>query len=317
MLSEDIEKLFCCPVCKSKIERNGEQFFCVSTKCGKHYPVIDGIPILINEDASVFLISDFVSRRQTTFDLEANKGVKGFLNRIIPDIGKNLASKENCEKFVELLTKESSKPKVLVLGSGIIGSGLESLLEIESIDLVETDVALGPRIKLICDAHDIPFANDSFDAVIVQAVLEHVADPNKCAGEIYRVVNNEGLVYADTPFMQQVHLREYDFTRFTFLGHRRLFRGFEELYSGISCGPGMALSWSYQYFLLSFTTSSILRKFIVFFASMTSFFLKYFDYYLIKKTGSIDAASSFYFIGRKGKHILSDRELIKKYKGAF
>ena len=183
--------------------------------------------------------------------------------------------------------------------------------------MVETDVAFGPRTNLICDAHDIPFQDSSFDAVIIQAVLEHVADPYRCVEEIYRVLNDGGYVFADTPFMQQVHMRQYDFTRFTFLGHRRLFRRFEELYSGVSGGPGMAFSWSYQYFLLSFASSPSFRKFIIFFSNLTSFFLKYFDYFLIKKDGAVDAASSFYFIGKKSNLVLSDRELVKQYKGAF
>ena len=55
------------------------------------------------------------------------------------------------------------------------------------------------------------------------------------------VYKDDGLVYADTPFMQQVHMGRYDFTRFTYLGHRRLFRKFEEIDSGAVSGPAMAL----------------------------------------------------------------------------
>lgn len=317
MLSENIEKLFCCPVCKSKIERSEEQFLCTAYECGKQYPIIDGIPVLINEDSSIFSISDFVSRGKTTLNLRTSQGIRKLFAQTMPSIGKNLSGAENYQKLVELLAEQTSNPKVLVLGGGIVGSGMEPLLEAKYIDLIETDVSFGPRTNLICDAHDIPFKDNSFDAVVVQAVLEHVADPYRCVEEIHRVLTNQGLVYADTPFMQQVHMGRYDFTRFTLLGHRRLFRKFEEVYSGISCGPGMALSWSYQYFLLSFTTSHALRKFIIYFVSMTSFFLKYFDNYLIKKTGATDAASSFYFLGKKSNNILSDRELVKSYKGAF
>jgi hypothetical protein len=116
--------------------------------------------------------------------------------------------------------------------------------------------------------------------------------------------------------MQQVHFGRYDFTRFTHLGHRRLFRRFEEIESGAVCGPGMALAWSYQYFLVSFTSSRILKSFLRIFANLTSFYLKYFDYYLINKPGTFDAASGYYFIGRKSEQVLSDRDLIKMYKGA-
>jgi hypothetical protein len=37
------------------------------------------------------------------------------------------------------------------------------------------------------------------------------------------------------------------------------------------------------------------------FARLTSFYLKYFDYYLIDKAGALDAASGYYFLGRKGE----------------
>ncbi len=124
-------------------------------------------------------------------------------------------------------------------------------------------------------------------------------------------------MYAETPFMQQVHMGRYDFTRFTHSGHRRVFRRFDEIASGPVCGPGMALAWSYQYFLLSFTASRPLRGVMRAFARLTSFYLKYVDYYLVNKSAAIDAASGFYFIGRKGGRILSDRELIRYYKGAM
>ena len=185
----------------------------------------------------------------------------------------------------------------------------------DAIKLVETDVSFGPRTTLISDGHNIPFEDDVFDGVVVQAVLEHVVDPFRCVDEIYRVLKQNGLVYAETPFMQQVHMGKYDFTRFTHLGHRRLFRKFEEIDSGPVSGPGMALAWAYKYFILSFVTSKRARRFFSFIAHITSFYLKYFDSYLIDKPGTYDAASGFYFIGRKSHLILSDRELIKLYRG--
>ena len=168
---------------------------------------------------------------------------------------------------------------------------------------------------MICDAHCLPFEDNSFDGVIIQAVLEHVVDPWRCVEEIYRVLKEDGLVYAETPFIQQVHGGRYDFTRFTHLGHRRLFRKFEEIDSGAVCGPGMALAWSYRYFLLSFTSSRFLRRLIGIFSRLTSFYLPYLDYFLINNPGTLDAASAYYFLGRKSTCVLSDRDLINRYKG--
>jgi SAM-dependent methyltransferase len=196
-----------------------------------------------------------------------------------------------------------------------VGKGMEAILSIPSIEIIESDVSFGPRTALICDAHDIPFDDNSFDGVIVQAVLEHVLDPNRCVEEIHRVLKENGAVYAETPFMQQVHMGRYDFTRFTHLGHRRLFRKFEEVSSGPVCGPGMALSWSYEYFFLSFVKTKGAKDLVKGFTRLTSFWLKYFDYFLIDKPGTFDAASGYYFIGTKSDSILSDRELLKLYKG--
>lgn len=314
-VSKTTQTLLCCPICKSKLNYI-QQFVCANAECNANFPIVDGIPILINENASVFTIEDFLTRRITTLDSKRNK-VTNLLRKVIPDISKNIKAQQNYEKFSNLLLNQATKPKVLVLGGSILGQGMESLTYDNTLDLIETDVSFGSRTMLICDAHDIPFDDASFDGVIVQAVLEHVADPYRCVEEIHRVLKEQGLVYAETPFMQQVHMGRYDFTRFTHLGHRRLFRRFDEVESGAVCGPGMALAWAYRYFLLSFTSAKLLRQLLIVFANLTSFYLKYFDYYLVNKAGTLDAASVYYFIGRKGNHVLSDRELIKLYQGAI
>ncbi len=234
--------------------------------------------------------------------------------RCLPSISMDINGKSNFTQFAKLLLKQNKNPKVLVIGGSILGEEMEALLSFPSIKLIETDVSFGPRTALVCDAHNIPFEDKTFDGVIIQVVLEHVVDPYRCVEEIYRVLKDDGIVYAETAFMQQVHGGKYDFTRFTYLGHRRLFQKFEEINSGAMCGPGMALAWSYQYFLLSFVTSRIGRILARVFARLTSFWLKYFDYYLIKKPGTLDAASTYYFMGRKSKQVLSDRELIKLYR---
>jgi SAM-dependent methyltransferase len=187
----------------------------------------------------------------------------------------------------------------------------------DRIDLIETDVSFGARTQAIVDAHNIPFKDGSLDGVVAQAVLEHVLDPQRCVDEIHRVLKPDGLVYAETPFMQQVHAGPYDFTRFTHLGHRRLFRRFEELDSGAVCGPGMALAWTYQYFLMSFFTSGRMRKLATAFAHVTAFWLKWFDAYLIDKPGCLDAASGVYFLGRKSESVYPDSDLIASYRGAI
>ena len=306
-----------CPQCKSELLSAEEYCRCLNAQCQKVFPIVDGIPVLINEENSVFRLTDFTRKQDTYFDTSSGRQFRDKISDLLPGLDLNVRRGTNHRKFAELLLAKGKTPRVLVLGGAILGAGTESLLAYPSIELVETDIALGPRTGLICDAHDIPFSPETFDGVIAQAVLEHVVDPYRCVEEIHRVLKHDGLVYAETPFMQQVHGGQYDFTRFTQLGHRRLFRKFDELESGAVCGPGMALSWAYQYFLLSFTTSRSLRRVIHLFSRLTAFFLKYFDYFLIDRRGTLDAASGYYFLGRKTGNVLSDRELITLYRGAF
>jgi uncharacterized protein YbaR (Trm112 family) len=315
-LSSDIQKLLRCPVCRGQLNSVGEELICQKAGCGRHFPIIDGIPVLINNASSIFSIENLILYKNPTFDLGRNK-IKDTLRRVTPSISRNIKAKQNYGKLANILLSRSKNPRVLVLGGGIIGQGFDTFLGFPQIEVVESDISFGPRTALICDAHDIPFEEGIFDGIIVQAVLEHVISPYKCVDEIYRVLKSQGLVYAETPFIQQVHGREYDFTRFTFLGHRRLFNHFDELESGAVCGPGMALAWSYQYFLLSLTSSRFWRRLFTLFSSLTSFWLKYLDYYLINKPGTMDAASAFFFLGQKSEKKISDKELIALYKGAF
>lgn len=142
---------------------------------------------------------------------------------------------------IDSILEENASALILVIGAGDVRfrSGREA-------DVVYTDVALGPDTGLVADAQDLPFIDETFDAVLAIAVLEHVADPFRAVAEMRRVLKPEGFVYSVTPFMQQVHMGRFDFTRFTALGHRRLFRWFDEVRAGVVNGPGMALAWEYR-----------------------------------------------------------------------
>jgi SAM-dependent methyltransferase len=313
MIDDTIKRLLICPCCGKDVDF-GEELICKI--CNRKYPIINGIPILINEKESIFKVLDFLNRQSTTINLSIYKKspFQKNLAKLIPSITKNLKAKDNLKKFQQLLLKFNSRPIVLIIGAGVFGVGIKELLNNKDITFVETDISFGPRTQVICDAHCLPFASQTVDGVIVQAVLEHVINPQRCVEEIYRVLKLDGLVYSETPFMQQVHMGKYDFTRFTDLGHRLLFRGFEEIERGIAEGPATSLAWSIQYFLMSFVNSCIFRKIIRSISCFFIFWLKYFDYYLIHNVSSYAGACGFYFIGRKSATLLSDIELVNSYR---
>ena len=301
-------ELVCCPVCKSSISFQ-DKIRCLNKECAAVFPVVDGIPILLDQKKSIFTADDLVTKKYT-YVKPASQHLKEVAFKLAPKISANIKARENYRRLLQLLLLDSENPKVLVLGGGTLGKGIELLLN-SSVELLETDVYFGPRTMAIVDAHCIPFQHNSFECVIIQAVLEHVLDPYACVKEIHRVLKHDGLVYAETAFMQQMHGGNFDFTRFTHQGHRRLFAGFQEIESGAVCGTGMVLAWAYEYFLMSLTRSTTIRTILRLFARLTAFWLKYFDYLTIDNPGTIEGASAFYFMGRKSDQTIGDRELIQ------
>ncbi len=310
VIAADIATSLRCPGCQAPVQERPNKYLC--NQCQAIYPVVAGIPVFIHEPRSAFTIKECANG--LTAAASSSPAPRRWRD-CLPSISGNHGSEANFEEFAQLLLSTSPRPRVLVLGGRILGTGMEAFVKHAEIELVETDVCPGPRVKMICDAHDVPFADGTFDGVIIQAVLEHVCDPWRCVEEIHRVLKPQGLVYAETPFIQQVHGGAWDFTRFTDLGHRRLFRRFEQVSRGACCGPGMALAWSFQYFLLSLTENKWLRGCIRIGTELTTFWLKNVDHFLMHTRGTQDAASGFYFIGRRSDIILSDRDLIKEWRG--
>jgi ubiquinone/menaquinone biosynthesis C-methylase UbiE len=176
---------------------------------------------------------------------------------------------------------------------------------------VAFDVYATENVQLIADGHQIPFANGTFDAVIVQAVLEHVVDPWTVVQEIHRVLRMGGVVYAETPFLQQVHEGAYDFTRFTESGHRYLFKDFDLIRSGASAGPGTQTVWTVEHLARSVFRSRMTGKM----AKAAFFWVRYLDM-IIPTPYQIDSASGVFFMGRKNGRTISVEEIVQHYSGA-
>lgn len=231
----------------------------------------------------------------------------------MPSLSVNLSASRNYNFLAEKIESRFSNPSVLIIGGGTLGDGVENILR-PGIDVLETDVYYSERVDVICDGHNLPFEKNEFDLVVAQAVLEHVLEPHKVVSEMHRVTSNDGFVYAETPFMQQVHGGKYDYMRFSHLGHRRLFRDFEEVDSGMAGGPGMALAWAWRYWLKSLTSNPYLRAGLLGAARLTAFWLPLLDHWIEEQPAAMEAASGYYFIGQPSDEPLEDEELLEQYR---
>lgn len=318
-LSEETRALLRCPRCHAALKDAGECFQCTNSRCGVCYPVVNGAPVLIDDARSVFSIADFTHLRPTYAAQTAGGPTVRFRRAMVsrrPSIGANHKAGANYSRLLRELFTLAPRPRVLVVGGGVPGEGMGNLIQADQLELIETDIRFGTRpVALMADGHEIPFADGSFDGALVQAVLEHVMDPIRCVAEVHRVLRPGGLVYAETPFMQQVHGGKYDFTRFTYAGHRRVFRDFEEVASGALGGPAIVLAWAWKYFLRSFGRTAGQRRVLETLAHLTAFWLPYLDPLVVDTPAGFDGGWAFYFLGRRAEQSLSDRDLLSVFRG--
>lgn len=309
-MKKEIE--FFCPTCASPLKLNGDQEHC---RNGHSFPIVDGIPILIDDQKSVFSQLDF-QRKSETFFVEPQSKFRKFARLIIkktlPDIMLSISAADNYSQLADLL-RAKTNPLILVIGCGESPRWMENLISNPEFQFVETDVSMGPRVQVICDGHDLPFADRSFDAAVAQGVLEHVADSDRVVSEIHRVLKNDGYVFADSPFLAPGHFAPYDFRRFTIIGHRRLFRSFTLIAEGMSFGPAASLTWTIKAFAVALVPTRNLKAIAGFLVHLCFFWLKYLDYFLIKNREAYDAASGFYFLGQKSDVVLGDKEIVAQY----
>lgn len=278
--------------------------------CKVNFPSTHGRPILLNPKNDVFNFEDYINANPPSTQNQKK------LSRFIPSSSVNLCSERVLESLGKILSGLTSA-RVLVVGGGRQRSWLDNLLgNGNDIKVLYSDIDIHADFDLICDGHDLPFTDNSFDAVVTTAVLEHVLYPERVVSEIHRVLKIDGIIYSELPFMQQVHEGAYDFTRYTHSGHRRLMNGFKEIESGMVAGPGTVMVWTIENFVLAFFSNRMLRAAAKAGVRLLFFWFKYFDYFLKNKPEAMDGASCTYFFGSKIEGRIPDSQIIKTYYGA-
>jgi SAM-dependent methyltransferase len=310
----DSELRLHCPICRAELSFQESSWRCNGADAHA-FPEVSGVPILLNPDRSMFRAADFEFNARTTFKEPAGWAVR--VGRILPSPSRDVSAQRCRNRIAGMLAaRPADRRRVLVIGCGDGSANYGAMLTVDGAHWLETDVSLAGSAAIVCDASDLPFGDGLFDLVICVAVLEHVLEPERCVQELRRVLVQDGLVYAATPFMQQVHMGEYDFTRYSHAGHRWLFRHFDEIDSGVATGPASVLVWSVEYFLLSWTRTIGLRRVIKGSIRLLFGWLTLLDGMLAHRTAAHDAAGGFYFIGRRGETPITPREMIAYYRGA-
>ena len=51
MIDKELLEILACPACKTKVVLQGEKLVCTNSACGLKYPIREGIPVMLIEEA--------------------------------------------------------------------------------------------------------------------------------------------------------------------------------------------------------------------------------------------------------------------------
>ncbi|MET7686633.1 class I SAM-dependent methyltransferase [Streptomyces sp. NPDC005483] len=306
-----IRPLLVCPCCRADLRADPGGLRCTAPDCVYHaspgFPDAAGWPVLVDFAHSVVDREALDSPASSPDVRRGADALPAPLRRIVKP--PNLVAARNIDLLLRALPGPA--PTLLVVGGATVGHGVGAVYRDARVRVIGFDIVTSPATQFVADAHRIPLRTAGVDAVLVQAVLEHVLDPVQVVAEIHRVLKDDGLVYAETPFLQQVHAGAHDFTRYTASGHRYLFRRFEEIAAGAVSGPGTQLLWSVDHLVRGLTRNALAGR-----ATRAALrWLRALDR-LVPPDFAQDDASALYFLGRKRDREMTEAEIIAYYRGA-
>jgi Methyltransferase domain len=123
----------------------------------------------------------------------------------------------------------SSQAQQLIETSKLVlnfGAGIQSRDRLRD-HVISLDAIHFPWIDVVNTCRSLPFQDNVFDAVISQAVFEHLPDPFFAARELYRVLRPGGRALIDTAFMQPFHGDPDHYFNMTRSGLRQIMQGFQ------------------------------------------------------------------------------------------
>jgi len=178
-----------------------------------------------------------------------------------------------------------------------LGSGIRSVRK----DVINVDFYPFAIVDIVADIADLPFKDNSVDAIVCESVLEHVKNPWAIVREMKRILKPKGIIYLSVPFIAGFHSSPDDYYRWSKQGLRELLKDFKEEEIGVRSGPtsGMlSVVNEWIAIILSFGLKP-LHQIILMILTIVTFPLKFPDYFISKFSTSQNIAFGFYYIGRK------------------
>ena len=51
MIEKELLEILACPKCKADVKQEGEKIICTNPQCGLRFPIRDGIPVMLIDEA--------------------------------------------------------------------------------------------------------------------------------------------------------------------------------------------------------------------------------------------------------------------------
>jgi SAM-dependent methyltransferase/uncharacterized protein YbaR (Trm112 family) len=194
-----------CPETKQRLTLDETSSELASVDGRRRWPIVNGRPVLSSELSSPEIRSI------------------DHLSNPLPD------------NATELIRKASGL--VLNLSAGGTAQKFEHVVEVEYAIFRHTDI--------VGDAHQLPFDDETFEAVVVMNAFEHYRDPAKVAIELHRILKPGGRILIRTAFMQPLHERPWHFFNCTRYGLEEWFKAFdtEVLHVSDNFCPNHSVAW--------------------------------------------------------------------------
>ncbi len=205
-------------------------------------------------------------------------------------IGVALLPEPSSQTFIDQFNPEA---RILSVGAGV--------LRRKHPGLIHLDYTPYPHLEVVGDGQQLPFIDNSLDAIVCESMLEHVPSPTQVIAEIHRVLKPGGKVYVLMPFMFQFHAAPHDYTRFTHMGLLHQFEHFDTESLTVLAGPASALTAVLVEFLsiiCSLGSIALYRLFTMLWMLILSP-LKFLDYLLRHHPEACRSACVFLYVGTK------------------
>lgn len=202
-----------CPTCGGRLA-GADPLVCAS--CARAYPVVDGIPRLLDEtapglDAKLGEVDGWIAMARAQGWYEPDDTVDAVLPYVTRDLGWDDVTWQASEHSFSLLL-ERLRPGLRVLEVGAAKCWGAPHVIARGCTYVGTDILAdpwiglgrgafyeqraGPFLRVQADGESLPFADGAFDVTYCVAALHHALDLGRMTRELARVTRRGGLVAA-------------------------------------------------------------------------------------------------------------------------